>query len=102
MRFSPASINFGSVAKGQQVSSTVSLINGGTTTVTISGYDMAGANSSDFTYYAPCGATIAAGTSCTLTMYFDPSTTGAEKATFKVFDSSPGSPQTLALSGTGH
>lgn len=102
MRFSPASINFGSVAKGQQVSSTVSLINGGTTTVTISGYDMAGANSSDFTYSSPCGTTLAGGASCTLTMYFDPSTTGAEKATFKVFDSSPGSPQTLALSGTGH
>jgi sugar lactone lactonase YvrE len=102
MRFSPASINFGSVAKGQQVSSTVTLINGGTTTVTISGYDMAGANSADFTYSAPCGPTITGGSSCTLTMYFDPSTTGAEKATFKVFDNASGSPQTLALSGTGH
>jgi hypothetical protein len=102
LRFTPSSINFGTVTKGQPVSSTVSLTNAGTTAVTITGYDMAGANSVDFTYSAPCGSSIAAGTSCTLTMYFTPSKTGLEKATFKVFDSSPGSPQSLPLSGTGH
>jgi hypothetical protein len=34
-------------------------------------------------------------------MFFTPSKVGAEKATYKVFDNSPGSPQSLALSGTG-
>jgi hypothetical protein len=99
--FNPSSINFGTVTKGSQVSSTVSLTNSGTTTVTITGYDVDGANSPDFSYYAPCGSAIAAGQTCQLTMYFTPSVVGAEKATFKVFTSAPGSPQTLALSGTG-
>lgn len=101
LRFSPASVNFGTVTKGQQVNSAVSLINGGTTAVTITGFDMAGVNSADFNYSAPCGGSIAAGGSCSLTMYFTPSKTGSEKATFKVFDNSPGSPQSLSLSGTG-
>src|SRR5579862_5205284 len=64
MRFAPASVNFGSVAKGTQVSSTVTLTNEGTTAVSIYGYDMAGTNSADFTYNAPCGATLAGGASC--------------------------------------
>jgi sugar lactone lactonase YvrE len=100
--FNPSSINFGTVTKGTQVSSTVTLTNSGSTTVTITGYDMVGANSPDFSYYAPCGSSLAGGGTCQLTMYFTPSTSSAEKATFKVFDNSGGSPQTLALSGTGH
>ncbi|HEV3513058.1 MAG TPA: choice-of-anchor D domain-containing protein [Candidatus Sulfotelmatobacter sp.] len=102
LRFTPASINFGTVTKGQQVSSTVSLTNAGATAVTIGGYDMVGTNSADFTYASSCGVSLAAGTSCSLTMYFTPSTTALEKATFKVYDNSPGSPQSLSLSGTGH
>lgn len=102
LRFTPASINFGTVTKGQQVSSTVSLTNAGATAVTIAGYDMVGTNSADFTYASSCGVSLAAGTSCSLTMYFTPSTTALEKATFKVYDNSPGSPQSLSLSGTGH
>ncbi len=101
LSFNPPSINFGNVTKGTQVSLVVALNNEGSTAVTISGFDMAGPNSADFTYSAPCGGSIAAGSSCSLTMYFTPSKTGLEKATFKVFDSSPGSPQLLPLSGTG-
>jgi hypothetical protein len=101
LRFTPSSINFGTVTKGQQVNSTVSLTNAGTTTVTIAGYDMLGVNGKDFTYSSSCGTSITAGNSCSLTMYFTPHNTGSEKATFKVFDNSPGSPQSLPLSGTG-
>ncbi len=101
MKFNPTSINFGTVTKGTQVSSTVSFTNAGTSAVTITGYDMMGVNSADFLFSAPCGSSIAAGQTCTLTMYFTPSKTGAEKATFKVYDSGPGSPQLLPLSGTG-
>jgi len=101
LAFSPPSINFGTVTKGQQVSSAVSLTNAGTTTVAIAGFNMVGANSADFSYSAPCGGSIGAGQTCQLTMYFTPSKTGLEKATFKVFDNSPGSPQSLPLSGKG-
>jgi len=101
LRFTPASVNFGTVTKGQQSNSTVTLTNAGTTTVNIGGFTMTGANSADFTYASSCAASIAAGTNCSITMYFTPSITGSEKATFKVYDNSPGSPQSLSLSGTG-
>jgi len=62
---------------------------------------MTGVNSADFTYSAPCGSSIAAGGTCQLAMFFTPSKTGLDKATFKVYDNSPASPQSLSLSGTG-
>jgi hypothetical protein len=101
IKFSPGSVNFGTVTRGVQVSTPVTLTNAGTTTVTLNGFLLTGANSADFVYSAPCGPTLGAGQSCSLTMYFDPSKVGAEKATFKVYDNAAGSPQTLSLSGTG-
>ena len=41
------------------------------------------------------------GGTCQLTVYFDPTKVGAESATYKVFDNSVGSPQTLPMAGTG-
>jgi hypothetical protein len=70
---------------------------------------MTGTNSADYSdsygNSPPCYNTISnplkpAGT-CTITVYFTPSIVGTENATYKVFDSSVGSPQGLALTGTG-
>jgi hypothetical protein len=41
------------------------------------------------------------GAVCTFTAYFTPSIVGAESATLSIYDNSPGSPQKLALTGTG-
>jgi hypothetical protein len=101
IKLSPASINFGDVTDGTQVNSTVTVTNEGTTTVGISALDLDGANSADFSYSNGCGSSVAAGTNCAITVYFDPSQVGAEKATLKIIDSATGSPQTVALSGTG-
>jgi len=101
VKLSPTSINFGTVTKGTQVSSTVTLTNEGTTTLAISALEMSGTNSADFTYSNGCGASVAAGANCTIYVYFLPTKTGAEKATLKVLDSAVGSPQTVTLSGTG-
>ena len=78
--------------------------NVGTTTVTFLGWEISGANSGDFNETSgdpPCSGSLLAGASCNITVTFDPSKTGSEAATYKVFDNSPGSPQTLALSGKG-
>src|SRR6185437_9272806 len=48
-----------------------------------------------------CGATLAPGASCTISVTFAPTASGAASATLGVFDSDPSSPQTAALSGTG-
>jgi hypothetical protein len=99
--FSPTSINFGDVTDGTQVSATTTLTNVGTTTLNLIGFELSGANSADFSYSAPCGSTMAAGATCTITIYFTPTTTKSESAKFKLFDNSRGSPQTVALVGTG-
>lgn len=101
IKFSPPSVNFGTVTKGTQTSSNLTVTNVGTTTITFGGLELNGTNSMDFQYSNGCGTTLAAGQNCTITLFFTPSLVGAEKATLKVFDSSQGSPQSVGLSGTG-
>lgn len=110
IKFTPAAISFGSVADGTQVNSTVTITNVGTTPVVFTGAEMSGPNSPNFSdNYSdnpPCnnGATspLQPKATCTLTVYFLPTIVGAEKATYKVYDNSPGGSQTLTLTGTGH
>jgi hypothetical protein len=102
--FTPPSINFGTVTKGTQVSSTVTLTNVGPTTILFAGQQIIGPNSPDFTTSSgnpPCSGSLVAGGTCTFTMYFKPNTTSVENATYYVLDNSPGSPQALPLTGTG-
>jgi hypothetical protein len=44
---------------------------------------------------------VGAGLSCTISVTFTPSATGARSASVSVADTAPGSPQTVPLSGTG-
>ena len=109
IKFTPTTINFGTVTKGTQVSSTETITNVGTTNVFFTGAEFSGTNSADFADNyndsAPCGNTSAnplkPGATCNITVYFTPSTTTNESATYKVFDNSVGSPQGLSLSGKG-
>jgi len=109
IKFTPASVNFGTVTKGQQVSTQVTITNVGTTNVYFLGGEFTGANSSDFAdnynTSPPCGNNSnnplkPAGT-CVITVYFTPSKTSAESAAYKLFDNSIGSPQSLAVKGVG-
>jgi sugar lactone lactonase YvrE len=104
IKFTPASINFGTVTRGQTVSDTVTIYNVGTTTVTFTGAEISGTNSADFGQSGgnpPCSGSLKAGANCNFSVSFDPSKVGTENATYKVFDNSPGSPQTLPLTGKG-
>jgi hypothetical protein len=47
------------------------------------------------------GQTIAVGASCSVTVTFTPTTTGAKTANLRLVDNAASSPQTLALTGTG-
>src|SRR6202046_567527 len=48
-----------------------------------------------------CGTSVAAGASCTVGVTFAPTAAGAATGTLSVNSSAPGSPLTVALSGTG-
>jgi len=48
-----------------------------------------------------CGSTVPAGSGCTITVTFRPTTIGALAGAISVRDNAPASPQKVALSGTG-
>jgi sugar lactone lactonase YvrE len=109
IKFTPSSVNFGTVTKGNQVSSTVTITNVGTTPVAFLGAEISGLNSGDFSdnwgNSPPCNdgttAPLQPGATCTVTVFFLPTKVGSESAVYKTFDNSPGSPQTLSLTGKG-
>ncbi|HEY3972614.1 MAG TPA: choice-of-anchor D domain-containing protein [Candidatus Sulfotelmatobacter sp.] len=109
IKFTPTSINFGTVTRGTQVSSTLTITNVGTTNVFFTGAEISGTQSADFSDNygdsAPCGNNsgnpLKPGGTCNITVYFDPSIVGTENASYKVFDNSIGSPQSMTLTGKG-
>jgi hypothetical protein len=109
VKFTPGSVTFGATNVNTQVSTVVTITNVGTTPVAFTGAEISGANSANFANnwnaQPPCGnnssAPLKPGAICQITVYFDPSATGTRTATYKLFDNSVGSPQTLQLKGTG-
>jgi hypothetical protein len=80
----------------------VTLTNVGTALVDISSIQFGGADSQDFLQSATtCGACVVGGASCTISIRFKPTATGLRSATLDVNDDGGGSPQTVALYGTG-
>lgn len=59
------------------------------------------AASGDFTQTNTCGAGLAAGADCAITVAFKPTLNGTRTGTLYVVDNSPGSPHTVSLTGTG-
>jgi hypothetical protein len=59
------------------------------------------ASPSDFGQLNSCGNSLAAGASCSIGVFFDPTVSGARAGTLTITDAAAGSPQTVPLSGTG-
>jgi len=95
---SAMSLNFGS-----QVVNTTSPAQ----SVTVSNYGNAALNiagiiaSADFAETDNCGTSLASAASCTINLTFTPSATGAINGTLSLSDNASGSPQNVALNGTG-
>jgi hypothetical protein len=79
----------------------VTLTNVGTTTLTTSGMSVGGANGADFSQTNTCGISVGAGASCTISVTFSPSGIAGRVGSMAITDSGGGSPQSIALSGTG-
>jgi hypothetical protein len=58
-------------------------------------------SATDFGTLNACGSTVAVGSSCTIGVFFDPTASGTRPGTLTINDNAPGSPHTVALSGTG-
>jgi hypothetical protein len=100
---SPTSLTFASQISGtSSAAQTTTLSNTGTATLNITGagINITGANAGDFKQTNPCGTSVAAKSSCVISVVFKPSATaGAEAATLNVIDNAAGSPQQVQLSG---
>jgi hypothetical protein len=58
-------------------------------------------SATDFGTLNACGSTVAAGSSCAIGVFFDPTASGTRPGTLTINDNATGSPHTVALSGTG-
>jgi len=98
LTLSATSLSFGNelvnVASPEQ---TVTLTNSGSDTLTISGITVTG----DFSQTNNCDGSLAAGASCSIQVTFTPTALGSRTGTLSVSDTTLGSPQAVALSGTG-
>ena len=94
----PASLNFGSLAVGASANLTLTLANTGSAPIS----NLALALTGDYAITSPCPlTTLAPGQSCTLTITFSPTMTGPRNGALTVSSSSPNSPATTPLTGTG-
>ena len=103
VEFTPTSVSLASTV-GKQVSTSVTITNVGASTITFTAATITGPNSADWSTNngdPPCKGSLAPGALCSFTVYFTPSIVGSESATYLVYDSSTGSPQSLPLTGTG-
>ena len=94
----PSNLSFG----GQMVGTTsstqmVTLTNPGQSSFAITTIGVSG----DFSETNNCGAALAAGANCTITVAFKPTASGTRTGTLSVSDNASGSPQTVGLSGSG-
>jgi hypothetical protein len=96
---SPTTLAFGSVATGStSAAQAVTVENYGNATLTISGVTATGpyvvsANT--------CGTTLAAGSICTISVEFKPTSNGSVPGTLVITDNAGDSPQIVELTGTG-
>jgi hypothetical protein len=94
----PASLNFGSQLIGtNSVAQTATLTNNGNQAASIGSIAVTG----DFAQTTDCGTSLAAGTSCTISVSFLPTGRGSRTGTLSVNGTFSGSPLTVYLSGAG-
>ncbi|HEY3753461.1 MAG TPA: choice-of-anchor D domain-containing protein, partial [Pseudonocardiaceae bacterium] len=95
---SPSSVAFGDVASGAtSAAQTVTVSNPGSSAVSVSSVS----TSAPFSQTNTCGSSIAAGGTCTVSVKFAPTSGGSQTGSLTVATSAPGSPLTVALTGTG-
>ena len=99
---SPTSLDFGNQTLGTTTAvKAVTLTNTGTTPLIFKKLTLEGVNATDFAQTNTCGRSVAPGAHCRISVTFIPTNTGTRKGTVWIADNAAGSPQTIALTGTG-
>jgi hypothetical protein len=102
VKLSPIGVNFGSQKVGTKSAAVpMQLTNEGTTALSISQIAITGTDPGDFSQTNDCGKSVAAKGSCTIKVTFQPTAKGSRSAKLAVSDDGGGSPQEVALTGTG-
>jgi len=94
---SPTSLTFPGQSVGTTTSQNVKVTNHGSSPLSI----ISPATTGDFTASKLCGSSINRGGFCLINVAFKPSQTGLHTGVLTITDSDPGSPQMVALTGTG-
>jgi hypothetical protein len=99
---SASSITFPSQPVGTPSSQqTVTVTNAGNEALNITSVTVSGAQGSDFAQTNNCGGGLAPSATCTVGVTFTPSASGVRNAAIAIVDNAPGTPHTIALTGTG-
>ncbi len=95
-------LTFGNQLQGTtSAAQPLTLTNSGNAALSISSIAVSGTNASDFVQTNNCGAKVAAGANCTISVTFTPAATGTRTAAITLTDNATGSPQTVSLNGMG-
>jgi hypothetical protein len=102
VELSPTSLNFGTVSVGRSSSpETITFTNTDTVALRIGGVSVTGTDPGDFSESNTCGTSVAPNGTCSINVTFTPTATGTRSASISIQDAGGGSPQTVALTGTG-
>jgi hypothetical protein len=98
----PSSLTFAVQRVGTTSSARdVTVTNTSSTPLSITEISLTGVDPADFTETNGCGSSVAAGASCSISVEFKPTQTGTRSAICSIADNCGGSPQSVALSGSG-
>ncbi len=97
LSFKPTSLKFSSTAVGRTAAKSVTVTNNESTTISLNpslsaNYSITGGS---------CGASLGAGSNCTMTVTFAPTSNGSIDGSLAIPTSGPLSPEIVALAGTG-
>jgi len=96
--FAPSTLTFAAQDVGTtSAAQTITLSNPGTAAFSISSL----ATTGEFSQTNTCGASLAAGASCTINVQFTPTAMGVRTGTLRITDTAPGSPHIASLNGNG-
>jgi hypothetical protein len=102
VQLTPTKLNFGTQPVGtRSLAKKITLTNKGDSAVKITSIAITGADARDFAEANNCGRSVASGASCFIKVTFKPVAKGRRTADVSVNDNGGGSPQDVALIGTG-
>jgi hypothetical protein len=94
----PGTLNFSNVPAGTtSTAMPVTVTNTSATAVTMQSFALSG----PFTQTNNCGSSLAAAATCTIQVFYAPTTVGSSSSVLTVTDSADGSPQTVNIQGMG-